>query len=102
RPELLPEIKIDRHARTRLLRGLERVARARGGPVAQRWCDAGDMKPVRAAENTRPVDGAGFHLADGRSRAIVNDGGGPLAGAGFHEIDPNPVTAPEDEIRLDA
>ncbi len=50
------------------LRGFDRLARARGGLLAQRRRDAGHVKPVRALKDPRPVDSARLELADGRTR----------------------------------
>ena len=80
------------------LRGGHRFVGARHRVGAERRGDAGDMEPRRAVEDLRPVDGAGRHLADRGSGAVVDHHRCALAGAALGEVDADAIAAARDRV----
>ena len=70
---------------------------ADGGHVgAQGGGDAGKVEPVRPLKDLVPVEVGGGGGGDGGAGPVIDDLGGPLAGALLQEVDAHPVAAPDD------
>jgi hypothetical protein len=97
-PQFLAEIQIHADPRAGRASGRNRPSGGLGAIGPERRRDAGDVKPVRAVEDGLPVHRVGRHLADRGTRPIVEDRRGPLAGADFRVVDPDPAAAAHDAI----
>ncbi len=60
------------------------------------------MKPVHAGENFFPGEIGRIDFGDGTVGAVIGHGRGALRGAGFQEVDADPLAAAQDRARIDA
>ena len=72
--------------------------RRRGGAGAQGGRDAGDVEPLRAGEDLRPIDHARLDGGDGGALAVVEDAAGPRGGAELQEVHADAVVLRPDDV----
>ncbi len=100
-PQLGPVVEVDRGRGPGRLRRLERRIGQRPSGLRERRRDARDVEPASTAEDGLPVELLGLGLRDGRTRPVVDHGGGPLRGAGLDEVDAQAPFATDDVVGLD-
>ena len=95
-PEILPVVQITGDGQALLLRLQNRLQRDEGRGLGNCRRDSGDVKPSAPRKNIIPRDLPADHLRDCGVCPVVNDDGRPLVGPGLQEIDPQPLTLPDD------
>src|SRR5206468_24792 len=102
-PEFGAVVEVDAYLHGSGAGRLQRLARRLCGGRAESWRNAGDVEPLRAVEDHRPVHGAGTDVRDRGAFAVIENAAGPRGRAEFQEVNADAVlVSPNHVLGADA